>query len=169
VKVPGVARELTGDLTVDADPNETLTAADRKARFDAVMNVTALQKTLVAARTAIRTLMGQADSIKIDLTLKSGPGAAADADSLKAHLTRVENEVNRVLAAAGGLIRPIESFPALPTADQRQQLAWATDDATKAIGEINKAVQGTIPALYAKYTAFAWPRKVSPVSATQKK
>ena len=167
IKLPGVASQLAGDLTVEADPIENLSVADRKGRYDAVMSVVALQKTLVGARIAARALTGQADSIKMDLTVKSNGGSAA-ADSLATRLTAIQNEVNRVLNAAGGLMRPMESFPSVPTADQRQQLAWATEDATKVIAEINKMSQTTIPALYAKYATFAWPRKVAAVSAPTK-
>jgi len=65
---------------VEADPQEGLTSLERKTRFDAIMAVVGLQKTLVGARTAARALVAQADSIKTDLTLKGASGAAASAD-----------------------------------------------------------------------------------------
>lgn len=169
VKVPGVARELAGDLTVEADPLEGLSAVDRKARYDATMSLYAMQKSLVTVRSAAHGLAAQSDSIKSDLTLKNVAGAAKSADSLSARLTAMQNEVNRVLTAVGGVMRTIEAFPSAPTADQRQQLEWATEDANKVVGEINRATQTVIPALYAKYATFAWPRKVAALAPLPKK
>jgi hypothetical protein len=169
IAIPGAAAKLSGDVMVDAGPIENFSAIERKTRFDAIMGVYALQKTLVGARTAARGLVAQSDSIKTDLTMKKDASAQTSADSLSTRLTAINNEVTRLLTAAGGLIRPLESFPSQPTADQRQQIAWVSEDATKVIGEINRAVQVTIPALYAKYTAFAWPRKVPVVATTPAK
>jgi photosystem II stability/assembly factor-like uncharacterized protein len=170
IKIPGVAKELVGDLVVDGDPTDKTSVADRKARNDAVAQVIALQKALVPARTAASALVGQADSIKRDLTLSGPSDAAARSDTLAARLVALQNEVNRVLAAAGGLINPMESFPTAPTADQLAQYAWAYEDAMRVIAGLNRMIQVEIPALYAKYMGgAAWLRKVVPVPALPRK
>jgi photosystem II stability/assembly factor-like uncharacterized protein len=169
IKVPGVGQPLTGDLTVDADPADILTPLDRKARNDAIMNLYSLQKTLVVARTTARSLVGQADSIKKDFSFGGPADASAHGDTLATHLTALQNEVNRVLTFTGGLMRPMESFSSAPTADQRRQIAWAFDDATKAITELNRAIQVEVPALYAKYTKMTWGRKLQPVPLPTRK
>ncbi|HYV97224.1 MAG TPA: hypothetical protein VE967_07235, partial [Gemmatimonadaceae bacterium] len=167
VKVPGATAPLTGDLTVESDPADVLTAVERKARSDAVMSLYAMQKSLVPVRTAARALVDQADSLKQDLNLT--PEGAAKADTLVTHITALHNEVNRILAAVGGLIRPIESFSSVPTADQRAQMLWAQEDAAKMIADLNKTTQTDIPALYAKYAKGPWSRKVAAVPAAGKK
>ncbi len=169
VKIPGVTTVLRGDLVVQGDPLDNLGAVDRKARSDAVVSLYALQKTLVNARTAARALVGQVDSIKKDLAFGGPTDASTRGDTLAIRLTALQDEVGRVLNACGALMRPIESFPSAPTVDQRQQIAWAYEDATKAIAGLNRAVQVEIPALYAQYTKVQWTRKVQPVALPVKK
>ena len=47
-------------------------------------------------------------------------------------------------AFAGGLARSMESFNAVPTADQRQMTTWLFDDARRAIAAINGTTGGRI-------------------------
>ena len=58
------------------------------------------------------------------------PDSPADAAS------RAQVEVDRLLGITSGLLRTIESFNSAPTADQRQQIAWAAEDATRAIAAL---------------------------------
>ena len=167
ITVPGVATMLHGELTVQPDPLDAgFLAADRRARQDTLMQLYGLQKTLVSARTAVRSLVGQADAIKQDLTRGGASGAAAKADSLTDRLTRLLTEVDRVLGIAGTLMRAIEGFNSLPTTDQHNQLAWAVDDATRAASTLNRTNQTDIPALYAQFAKGTAPRIVAPVRPT---
>lgn len=160
VRIPGIARELRGELTVVGDPLENITVADRRLRQDALLAAYTLQRTLGGARLAVRTLVGQADSIRLDV---SG-GGASQADALGNRMRTVEAELNRLLGIAGGLMRSMEGFNTPPTADQRQDLAWARGDATRAIANLNRLAQTDIPALYSRYGAGARPRTIPPVS-----
>jgi len=165
ITIPGVTKTLHGDLMVQADPlDAAFSAADRRARQDTLLQLYGLQKTLAGARTAARALAGQADAIRQDLTQGGASGAAAKADSLTDRLTRLQAEVDRLLGIAGTEMRAIESFNSVPTADQHDQLAWAVDDATRAITLLNRTSQTDIPALYAQFAKGAKPRVVPAVA-----
>jgi hypothetical protein len=110
VRVQGLTKELRGDLTITGDPNDGMTAIARAARQKAIDDLYALQKSLDESRRASR--------------------ASREAPPQQG---RVDAELDRLMAIAGNLMRAIESFPSAPTADQRQQIAWATEDAAKAI------------------------------------
>jgi len=118
VRVQGLSRELRGDLTITGDPNENLSAMARAARQKAVDDLYALQKSLDTARRAVRMLD------------QSSPEAS--------DRPRIEAELNRLVGITGGLMRAVEGFPSAPTADQRQQIQWATEDATRVIAAVNR-------------------------------
>lgn len=163
IAIPGVSRTMRGELAVVGDPLDTSTPAERSVRQEALLRAYGLQKTLVTARTAVRALIEQAPAIKQDLT-RGGSAAAASADSIAARLARVQAEVDRLAGIAGTVLRAIEGFNTPPTADQRQQLGWATDDAMRAIALINRTSQTEIPALYAQHARGTAPRVVGPVA-----
>jgi hypothetical protein len=165
ITIPGIAKTLRGDLTVQADPlDASFSPAARRARQEALLNIYGFQKTLVSARTAVRALAGQADAIKQDLTRGGVSGAVAQADSLTDRLTRLQAEVDRVLGIAGTQMRAIESFNAVPTTDQTNQLTWAIDDASRALRALNRTSQTDIPALYQQFAKGTLPRVVPAVA-----
>jgi hypothetical protein len=111
IAVPGVARPLVGQLAVQADPmDREFTTAARAGRQAALLDLFALQKRLVAARDA----------------------ASADAGG------RLSAEIERLLGVSSSLMRTIESFNSLPTADQRQQMAWLRADAERALNLVRR-------------------------------
>jgi hypothetical protein len=115
IRIPRVPRELRGTIVVDGDAADTMSVADRAARESAVQWAYGLQKSLVAARAAMR-----------------------EASAPTAEDARVVSELTRLVGILGSLSRAIEGFDRAPTADQRRQLGWAYEDATKAIGVVNR-------------------------------
>ncbi len=113
IRVPGIARELRADIVVAADPMEATTAADRRARQDALVQLYGLQKTLAQLWTATRA--------------KGQPS-----DSAAKLLATAQLEVDRLLGITANLMRSIESFSGPPTADQRAQIGWVQEDVTRA-------------------------------------
>jgi hypothetical protein len=113
IRVPGVARELRADIIVAADPMEATTAADRRARQDALVQLYGVQKTLAQLWTATRA--------------KGQPSDAA-----AKRLATAQLEVDRLLGITANLMRSIESFSGPPTADQRAQIGWVQEDVTRA-------------------------------------
>jgi hypothetical protein len=109
IHIQGLGRELAGDFTVTGDSNDGMSAATRAARQKAIDDIYALQKSLAEARRALRS------------------------NSSSPERQRIEAEFNRLAGITGGLMRAIEGFPSVPTADQRAQLQWATEDATRVI------------------------------------
>jgi predicted kinase len=115
-------------------------------------------RTLGEARTAVRALAAQRDSIKSDI------GAGAPADSLSARITRLGADVDRAFNAVNAQRAPIEGWSGLPSVDQRKALDYALDDARKAMAELNKLVATDIPAAY-KVAKKEWRRAVKGVAA----
>jgi hypothetical protein len=109
VRIQGLTKELRGDVTITGEPNDGMSVAARAARQTAIDDLYALQRSLATARR---------------------PRSEGAADSER---SRVNAELDRLIGIAGNLMRAIEGFPSAPTADQRQQIAWATEDAARAI------------------------------------
>jgi photosystem II stability/assembly factor-like uncharacterized protein len=163
IAIPGVATPLRGTVTVEADPIEKMSAADRQARHAALLRLYDLQKSLGAARTAVRTLAAHGDSIKADVASAGAPASSA-ADSIVTRVAETRAEVDRLIGIASTMMRSLESFNTAPTADQRQQTAWAFEDATHAITTLNRLSQTDIPRLYARYAAGAKARVVGAIA-----
>ncbi len=113
IGIPGVARTLTGELTIQGDPLDTrFTASERLARQQALIGIHGIQQTIARVRGTNVTLPPE----------------------LLAELTRLTGVTNT-------LLRTIESYNAAPTADQRQQIAWARDDANRAAAAYDRLRQ----------------------------
>jgi len=130
VEIAGVAKPLSGKVTVTGDPKETISAADRAARQAAIMNLYALEKSLAKARGSAQAAVRQ---------------RAAATDSTSRRLTQTAAELDRLIALAGSMMRNLESFNSAPSADQRQQIAWATEDANRAMATLARLAPGTPP------------------------
>jgi photosystem II stability/assembly factor-like uncharacterized protein len=134
VSVPGISRELRGDVAVESDPLVSFADRDRRARQIALLTLYDLEKTLGAVRANLRTLATRRDSV-------------ARTDSAVAHLALLQSDADRDLAAAASLLRAIEGFSGLPTADQRAQLDLLFADVTRGVAELNATVEKLPPAL----------------------
>jgi photosystem II stability/assembly factor-like uncharacterized protein len=168
VKVPGVATELRGELSVEGDPLTNFSDADRRARQTLLMSVYGLQKSLGEARTASRALAAQMNDIRKDLVAGGDAGAASRADSLAASIALVVGDVDRAFQAANGARGPIEGYSGLSTADQRRQVDWAFEDAAKAVADFNQLVGTEIPALYSQLAKREWPKRLQPLAAIRR-
>jgi photosystem II stability/assembly factor-like uncharacterized protein len=165
VSIKTGARELHGDLIVDGDPRTTFSDSDRRTRQSALMDLYDLQKTLAAARKAARTLVAQAESVRKDL---AKPAAALDA--LADRVTRLQSELNTQMNTASGLSRSIEGYSGLPTSDQKRQIDWAFEDATKSVAALNTAIQTDALNVYSDLLKQgAWPARPQPVAPPAKK
>ncbi|HXD23697.1 MAG TPA: hypothetical protein VN613_10095, partial [Gemmatimonadaceae bacterium] len=157
VKIPGVASELHGEMTVEGDPLANFSDADRRARQAIVMNVYGEQKTLAAAHTAARELGAQAGELRSDLA-----GGGAKTDSLIARVQRLQSSVDAALTAASGAVRPVEAWSGLPTVDQRKQIDYAMEDGNKAVAEVNRTI-AEITAMYSSVAHKPWAKAVKAV------
>jgi photosystem II stability/assembly factor-like uncharacterized protein len=163
VKVPGVANELRGEMVVEGDPLANFSDAERRARQALVMGVYGVQKSLAAAHVAARALSAQSADLKRDFT-----GGGAKADSLIAHVGRLQADIDRSIAATGAVTRPIEAWSGAATIDQRRQIDNAVEDANKAIADLNRVIQTEIPGMYASVAKKAWPKPVAAVGSGKK-
>jgi hypothetical protein len=124
VTVSAAGRQLKGEVHVEGDPRIAFPDADRRARQTALLNLYELQKSLVAARAAMSAASNQRD-------VNSG-------------LLPLQAEITTELNTAGALSRAIEGYSGLPTADQRRQLDWVFDDASKTVDELNRVLHSDV-------------------------
>ena len=121
VTVTGAGRLLKGELRVEGDPRSAFSDTDRRSRQTTLLNLYGLQKSLVAARAAMAAASNQRD-------VMSG-------------LLPLQVEISTELNLATTLSRAIEGYSGLPTADQRRQLDWLFDDASKTVDALNRVLQ----------------------------
>jgi hypothetical protein len=153
----GPGREVKGDVSVEGDPRVTFADSDRRVRQTALLSLYDLQKSLDAARTAARAADTQATAIRKEV----GKGPL---DKLASEMTRLSADINRELNAASGLSRAIEGYSGLPTTDQRRQIDWAFEDATKTIEELNRMLQTDAPSIYTDLMKQGtWPKRPAPI------
>src|ERR1019366_4006642 len=105
----------------------------------------------------------QAADLKRDLA-----DGGAKADSLIARVSRLQAADDRSLAATNGAIRPVEAWSGMPTLDQRRQIDFTVEDATKAIADLNHVIQVEVPAMYSSVAKKAWPKPVAAVPVSKK-
>ena len=154
----GPGREARGDVAVEGDPRIAFPDRDRRARQAALLNIYDLQKSLGAARTAARAAEAQTAAIGKDV----GKGPL---DKIANEISRMTADIDRALNAATGLSRVIEAYSGLPTADQRRQIDWAFEDATKTIEEVNRLLQTEAPSAYGDLMKQGlWPRRPQPIT-----
>jgi photosystem II stability/assembly factor-like uncharacterized protein len=117
-------RQLKAELRVEGDPRVAFPEGDRRTRQTALVNLYELQKSLVAARSTMSAASNQRD-------VSSG-------------LLPLQVEIASELNTAGTLSRAIEGYSGLPTADQRRQLDWIFEDASKTIAAMNRVLQSDL-------------------------
>ena len=81
----------------------------------------------------------------------------------------MQTGVDAALAATNGAVRPIESWSGAATIDQRRQIDFAMEGGTKAIADLNRAIQVEIPAMYTAVAKKAWPKPVAAVPVAKNK
>ncbi|MGD0309075.1 MAG: hypothetical protein ABSC02_07275, partial [Acidobacteriota bacterium] len=167
LKVPSVTPELGGEVAVEGDPLASFSDADRRARQAVLMSIYGMQKTLSTALHAAQALSGQLDSIRKDLTTAEAD-AAKRVDDLAARIAQLPLEISREISTGSGLLRPIESYSSLPTADQQRQVDWLFEDANKSVSDLNHMVQTEIPGLYTQIAKKEWPNRIQPVPPIRK-
>ena len=126
VTVNGVGvdgRALEGELRVEGDPRVAFPDADRRARQTVLLTLHELQKSLAEARATT-----------------AAAGVASDV-----RLAQLQAEITAALNTASALSRAIEGYSGLPTTDQRQQIDWVLDDASKTIGALNQVLRTEMP------------------------
>ena len=107
-------------------PRVTFSDADRRTRQTLLLNLYELEKTLGRARAAARTATDAAN--------KGGVSETGN------QLATLQADITTTLNTASGLSRAIEGYSGLPTTDQRRQLDWAFQDASKAIDALNRVL-----------------------------
>jgi len=131
VQAPG--KLLKDELRVEGDPRITFSDGDRRVRQATLLALYELQKALAGARAA--AVAGVVHFEALSRTARK-PGHEPE-DRLRALQGELTAETNTI----GALSRAIEGFSALPTADQRRQIDWVFDDASKTVEALNETLQ----------------------------
>ena len=152
-------------MTVESDPARPCpTPTDARAR-STLVDLYDLEKTIGTARAASRTLAAQAESLK-----KAVAQPAAALDKLATNLSQVERELNSQMNAASALSRAIDGYSGLPTTDQKRQVDWVFEDATRSVAALNTVIQTDAPAVYADLLKQgSWPARPEPIAAPVRK
>jgi hypothetical protein len=125
VHVPGVtASPLSGELRVEPDPRVSFSEADRRVRQTLLMKLYELQKSLISAR-------------------RMAVGFRSGADT---QLANLHADITSELNTAAALSRTIEGYSGLPTTDQRRQIDWLIDDASKTLDAVQRVSRTDAPA-----------------------
>ena len=133
--LPG--RQLQSELRVEGDPRVTFSDADRRTRQAALLKLYDLQKALAAARLAVTAASSQSDALR-----RSGRAGRDDTD---ASLTRIRADITTELNTIASLSRAIEGYSGLPTADQKKELDWAFEDASRTVDAVNRLLRTDTP------------------------
>jgi len=132
VTVDAGVRQLKGTLKVEGDPRVSFSDADRRERQTLLVKLYDLAKSLVSARAAAAAAITHFDNADRTSKLEHPP---------QERLRQMQVDIGTVLTTITGLSRAIEGYSGLPTADQRRQIEWAFDDASKVVGALNEALQ----------------------------
>jgi photosystem II stability/assembly factor-like uncharacterized protein len=156
---------LRSDLTVGPDPLFRISEADRNTRHAAIMSAYTLAQQLAPARDMAETLARQAAAMRQYLIAagESGRSALDVVDRVFPEVTRVQNQIGRLLTAATAVQSGIDGYEGLPTGAQLLQLDWAWEDATSIVPALNRVIQQDMPAVNAAIGGpVKWP-EVKPV------
>jgi hypothetical protein len=165
LQVNASGHSMTGTIAVEGDPRTAFSDADRRARQSMLIDLYNLEKTLGAARKASRTLGTQAETLK-----KAVGRQAAGLETLSAHLSKIEREVNAEMNAASSLSRAVDGYSGLPTADQKRQGDWVFEDATASVAALNTVIQTEAPAAYGELLKEgSLPARQQPIPAPVRK
>jgi photosystem II stability/assembly factor-like uncharacterized protein len=149
VRLDAAGRSLTTDLVVRLDPRVEITAADLRARQDALMSAYGLAKPLYEARQATQRLGRQLSDVSALLRgNRAAPQTLADEVSkLREDVRNLSQEINRAGAGARGSFA-IEASTTRPTADQLWQLDQAWSKVPDLISRLNAVITDRLPAIY---------------------
>jgi len=157
---PAGGPSLQTDVTVGPDPHFTISEADRMTRHAAIMSAYTLAQQLAPARDTAETLARQAAAMRQYLTAagENGRSALDVVERVTREVTRVQNQIGRLLTAAAGVQSGIDGYAGLPTGAQLLQLDWAWEDATSIVPALNRVIQQDMPAINAAMGGpIKWP------------
>jgi photosystem II stability/assembly factor-like uncharacterized protein len=156
---------LKQDVTVEPDPAFTISESDRKKRHAAILSAYSIQKQLVPARDAARSLTDQLAGLRQYFAAlgDSGKASLEAIDKVTPEITKAQGQIDRAIASAAQVQNAMDGYDGLPTAAQLRQVDWAWEDAATAAKALNKVIAESIPAAYSSMSGAVKPPKLEPV------
>jgi photosystem II stability/assembly factor-like uncharacterized protein len=170
VVLPGKYNVAVGSLkqevTVEPDPSFTISESDRKKRHAAILSAYSIQKQLVPARDAARSLTDQLAGLRQYFTAlgDSGKASLEAIDKVTPEITKAQGQIDRAIASAAQVENAMDGYDGLPTAAQLRQIDWAWEDAAASAKALNKLITESIPAAYSSMSGAVKPPKLDPVA-----
>jgi photosystem II stability/assembly factor-like uncharacterized protein len=150
---------LKQELTVEPDPNFSITESDRTKRYRAIRSAYSLQQQLAPARESAQALTEQMNGLRQYFAAagESGKAPVAAIDKATPQIAQAQGQIDRAIASAAQVENAMDSYDGLPTAAQFRQLDWAWEDATAAVNALNKLITDSIPAAYSSMDGAVKP------------
>ena len=187
IKIKAGDKEATQKVTVEDDNRITLSAADRRARHDAIEKLYAMEKTTGKDRTTIQgiqtALTNARDQWKKDAGKPNAPKIPDDivkaADELQKRVDAVAEKFARPRQALGNagpplewkpeplpnqvqdLLNDLDGFAAAPGGQQQEKLAELTALVSQASTEVQGISETDLPALNKKMNDAGIPHIVA--------
>ena len=151
----------TQTVEVRGDPEVTLTAAERRAQWDMVTSLTAMQKRLEEARERVEAMEAQVETASA-LVKERDDAPPAVTEAVAAAEKRLGDLRTRLLGGGGGgfggpptiartvggLKGEVTRVQSPPTAVQTERLERSVRELNEAIVEVNALIGETVPSLH---------------------
>jgi hypothetical protein len=155
---------LKQDVTVEPDPRFTISELDRKQRQAAILSACSIQRQLVPARDAARTLIDQMAGLRQYFNAAGEKTSVEAIDKVTPEITKAQAQIDRAIAAAAQVENAIDGYDGLPTSAQLRQIDWAWEDATASATAVNKLITESVPAAYSSLGGAVRQPRLDPVA-----
>jgi photosystem II stability/assembly factor-like uncharacterized protein len=169
VVMPGRYTVVVGsqkrEVTVEPDPRFTISESDRGKRQAAILSAYSIQRQLTPAVETARTLTEQMAGLRqyFGAAGDGGKAALAAIDRVTPQIAQAQGQIDRAIASAAQVGNAMDGYDGLPTVAQFRQLDWAWEDATAAVGGLNKLIQESIPSAYSSMGGAVKPPTLAPI------
>jgi photosystem II stability/assembly factor-like uncharacterized protein len=157
---------LKQEVTVEPDPAFNISESDRKKRHAAILSAYSIQKQLVPARDAARSLTDQLAGLRQYFAAlgDSGKASLEAIDKVTPEIARAQGQIDRAITSAAQVENAMDGYDGLPTVAQLRQIDWAWEDAAASAKALNKVIVESIPAAYSSMSGAIKPPKLDPVA-----
>jgi photosystem II stability/assembly factor-like uncharacterized protein len=161
---------MTRDVVVEPDPHFTISEADRKKRFAAIMSAYTVQQQLVPARETAQMIADEMSGLRqyFGASGDSGRPALAAIERVTPEIAQASGEIDRAISSAAQVQNAMDAYDGLPTTAQMRQIDWAWQDAAAAANALNRVIRESLPAAYSAMGGAVRTPVIKPVAVPAK-